>query len=291
VKRKKQRPPVLIPEPPKVRKREKFVLILLLPVIGFIGWQVWQQRMEDEQQRTAEALASAPIEDAPLPTHTRAPAAASPYGAQSAQVVSTGTSDTPGPDASGRDVQDIRHRLQLGERGTYIGEILLVRDSGLARWPERVINPLRVWVATGRQLPGWNEHYPDRVREAFDIWSLAGVPVKFTFVRDSSDADVIVEWVDRFDSPITGRTLWSRDRNWWIVNGSITLALHHTGGEMLDEPSIHAIALHEVGHLLGLDHSADTTNIMTARVRVHDLTSADRATIRLLYSLPPGSIK
>jgi hypothetical protein len=101
----------------------------------------------------------------------------------------------------------------------------------------------------------------------------------------------VIGWLDRFDTQITGRTLWSRDRNWWIVNGSIMLALHHTGGEALDEKAIHAIALHEVGHLLGLDHSADSMNIMTARVRVRELSDADRATMKLLYSLPPGSLK
>ena len=54
---------------------------------------------------------------------------------------------------------------------------------------------------------------------------------------------------------------------------------------------MHAIALHEVGHLLGLDHTADTMNIMTPKVRVRELCEADRATMRLLYSLPPGSVK
>jgi len=30
---------------------------------------------------------------------------------------------------------------------------------------------------------------------------------------------------------------------------------------------------------------------MTARVRVRDLSNADRATMKLLYTLPPGSVK
>jgi predicted Zn-dependent protease len=193
--------------------------------------------------------------------------------------------------AGDRDVADIRRRLMLGEKGTYIEEILVVRDSGLARWPDRLDNPLRVWVADGAGKPDWNPRYVDQVREAFETWSLTGLPMKFTYVRDSTDADVVVGWLDRFDTQITGRTLWSRDRNWWIVNGSIMLALHHTGGEPLDEKAIHAIALHEVGHLLGLDHSSDTMNIMTARVRVRELSDQDRATMKLLYSLPPGSLK
>jgi predicted Zn-dependent protease len=75
------------------------------------------------------------------------------------------------------------------------------------------------------------------------------------------------------------------------VNGTITIALHHNGGEVLDGSAIKAIALHEVGHLLGLDHTMDTTNIMTPKVRVRALSEADRATLRLLYSLPPGSLK
>jgi predicted Zn-dependent protease len=84
--------------------------------------------------------------------------------------------------------------------------------------------------------------------------------------------------------------MWARDENWWIVDANIVIALHHNHGEALDPSAIRAIALHEVGHLLGLDHTADTTNIMTPRVRVRDLSAADRATVKLLYSLPPGPV-
>ena len=151
--------------------------------------------------------------------------------------------------------------------------------------------PVRVWVGNGPAIPGWDPSYPERVRDAFDEWANLGIPVKFTYVRDSADADVHVSWIDHFDSPISGKTIWARDSKWWIVTANITLALHHNAGELLDPKAIHAIALHEVGHLLGLDHTADTANIMTARVRVRDLSEADRSTMKLLYSLPPGSVK
>jgi len=129
------------------------------------------------------------------------------------------------------------------------------------------------------------------VREAFEEWQQLGIPVRFTFVVDSAAADVHVSWIDHFVEPISGKTLWARDRSWWIINGNITIALHHNEGELLDEKAIHAIALHEVGHLLGLDHTADTSNIMTARVRVRSLSDLDRNTMKLLYTLPPGSVK
>jgi hypothetical protein len=194
-------------------------------------------------------------------------------------------------DTKKRDILDTRRRIELGASGTYIGEILGERDSALARWPDRMAQPVRVWVGNSPTIPGWDQTYPDRVRDAFDQWAGLGIPVKFTFVRDSIDADVHVSWIDHFDSPISGKTIWARDSRWWIVSANITLALHHNAGELLDAKAVHAIALHEVGHLLGLDHTADTTNIMTARVRVRDLSEADRATMKLLYSLPPGSVK
>jgi predicted Zn-dependent protease len=67
--------------------------------------------------------------------------------------------------------------------------------------------------------------------------------------------------------------------------------VHHRGGEPLDSSAVRAIALHEIGHLLGLDHTSDSANIMTPKVRVKELSDADRATARLLYTVPPGKVK
>jgi len=193
--------------------------------------------------------------------------------------------------APARDVFDIRRRLLEGEAGTYIGDILAERDSALARWPERLVDPLRVWIQSGDSIADWKPEFIDQTRDAFVTWQNTGVPVAFVFTRDSANADVHVTWRDHFDEQISGKTMWARDENWWIVDANISIALHHNRGEALDASAVRAIALHEVGHLLGLDHSNDTTNIMTARVRVRDLSAADRATMRLLYTLPPGSVK
>jgi hypothetical protein len=190
-----------------------------------------------------------------------------------------------------RNMSEIRRRLDEGAGGTYINDVLNDRDSSLARWPDRVANPLLVWVQSADSIPDWNPAFVAQVKDAFTTWESTGIPVGFQFVNDSSKADVHVTWLDHFEEQISGKTMWARDENWWIVDANIVIALHHNHGEALDPSAIRAIALHEVGHLLGLDHTADTTNIMTPRVRVRDLSAADRATMRLLYSLPPGSVR
>ena len=191
----------------------------------------------------------------------------------------------------GPDDPTVRDILREAEEGTYIAEILQSRDSNLARWPSRVGKPLRVWVQPAAHLDGWNPDYVGIVQGAFADWASVGIPVPFSFATDSSRADIHVTWRDRFDEPISGKTRWARDDQWWILEGNIILALHHHQGDPLGASAVKAIALHEVGHLLGLDHTADISNIMTPRVRVRELSAADRATLRLIYTLPAGAVR
>jgi hypothetical protein len=184
-----------------------------------------------------------------------------------------------------------RARLRDGEAGTYMPEILLERDSAVARWHDRPFVPVTVWVQSAPELDDWNEDYVKSVADAFRAWDAVELPIRFKVVADSADAEVHVTWIDRFDAPISGRTRWSRDDGWWIVNASIVLAVHHQHGECLDKLAMKAMALHEVGHLLGLDHTANPGSIMAPRVRVRDLTPVDKATIRLLYTVPAGPVR
>lgn len=184
----------------------------------------------------------------------------------------------------------VRKRLAESGTGTYIGEMLVERDSALARWPNRA-TPLTIWIQPDSHVRGWDEGYVDEVRDAFREWDALHLPVRFAFTGDSAAADVHVSFIDHFDEPISGRTRWARDEAWWITNGDIVLALYHKGGPKLDEDALRAMALHEIGHLLGLDHTEDPSSIMAPKVRVRALSPADRATVRLLYTLPPGGVR
>jgi hypothetical protein len=195
----------------------------------------------------------------------------------------------PGPVRPGEDRAAVKRKLHDEAGGTYIDEILLERDSSLARWPDRD-TPLAVWIRPGSNIAGFDTGYVSRVKAAFHAWDGVDLPIHFKFVADSARADVHVTWIDHFKDPISGRTRWTRDENWNITNADIVLAVHHRGGEQLDPDAMRAMAMHEIGHLLGLDHTADSSSIMAPVVRVRELSTADRATAQLLYSLPAGPL-
>ena len=225
------------------------------------------------------------------PTHDSVAVVSSASGSLASSPARARTHSRAGSLVATRDVGETKRRLRQEEPGTYIGEVLLTRDSALSRWHDHLDRPLRVWIQTDPGIRDWNSSFVEQVRAAFLTWSETGIPVHFRFVSDSSHADAHVVFVDHFSDPISGKTRWARDDGWWIVDADVTIAVHHDGGETLDPSAVRAIALHEVGHLLGLDHTSDIANIMTPRVRVRELSNADRSTMRLLYMLPPGPVR
>jgi hypothetical protein len=256
-----------------MKRLELFVVALVACLAAFVGVQAGSVRVH---ATTEEGSVGAMRPDAGKGSASARPL---PATAPSPEM-------EPAPDR-----MRVRSRLADGSTGTYMSEVLQVRDSSLARWPDRRNQPLRVWVQDWNELPHFQTSFVPLVQAAFDDWASTGIPLRFTFVRDSASAEIHVTWVDRFPEPISGKTLWAHDDDWWIVEANIMLALHHNNGDPLDSHAVRAIALHEVGHLIGLDHTADTTAIMTPKVRVKELQPMDRATARLLYSLPPGSVR
>lgn len=183
------------------------------------------------------------------------------------------------------DSSPARDEILRAAHGTYIGRILLDRDSTLDRWPDRVASPIRVWIEPTSQ-PG----FTDRVRGAFGEWTDVGLPLRFIFVDRARDAEITVRWTEHLERK-TGNTVWRVDNRGWMRSGDVVLATHMGDGRPLDAQSLRAIALHEIGHLIGLAHSDDGHDVMAPLVRVTALSTADRATARLLYTLPAGHLR
>lgn len=190
-----------------------------------------------------------------------------------------------------RDVAEVRRALALDAGGTYIGEMLAQEDSMLVRWPDRTITALRVWVQPHADVPGWSARYPQMVRDVFPEWSVAGFPLRFLHVVDSAAADMHIRFTPRLPGLQIGLTRRYRDQHGWIVAAEITLATGDSSGTPLAAGLISGIARHEVGHALGLGHASDAATLMFPESRTTSITARDRATLHLLYTLPPGSLR
>ena len=108
---------------------------------------------------------------------------------------------------------------------------------------------------------------------------------------DSSLAQIVLVWVDRLDGGRTGTTEITWDSYGRIRKAYVTLAAHTPEGERLGVRQMTALALHELGHALGLGHSPDSLDALFPRTRAIELTERDRSSGRLLYALPPGRIR
>jgi hypothetical protein len=140
-------------------------------------------------------------------------------------------------------------------------------------------------------VPAWTPEDQEIARSAFRSWEQVGLPVHFVEVLDTTGAAMIVRWVPHFSIDRTGQTDLTWDETGRIHHATIQLALEDSGGRPISADGLRAVALHEVGHALGLPHSSQPADLMFPTTRHPVMTERDLATIRLLYSLPPLSIK
>ncbi len=137
----------------------------------------------------------------------------------------------------------------------------------------------------------------EAVRRAFRTWESAGTP-SFREVNTSDNPDILVRWrpAQCGDADMRGGTLAHADYppDCPYYDADLPQPIHfdddeHTwaDGQVIGAFDVESIALHEIGHIIGLYHSSDSSAIMYPTVSSNTLArvpqSDDITGLRSLY--------
>jgi hypothetical protein len=253
-------------------------------IVLFILWDLFKP---DARPRPAPVITVVTPEPEPAP--------APPAPAPSTQTTAGGTLPPSGIREEGYiellGRSETRRRIRASAGSTYLNDMIAVsEDSMLRRWDNRSMTAVRVWFAP-THAANFQPTFLDAIRRAFAQWTSSGVPVRFDFGADSANAEVVVRWRIQFEIERTGQTDLTWDENGHVQSAVITLATFDPKGRPMEADDVRVVALHEVGHMLGLDHSGDSTDIMFPTAKVRDLSQRDVRTALLLYQLSPGTLR
>ncbi|HEX2250961.1 MAG TPA: matrixin family metalloprotease [Gemmatimonadales bacterium] len=183
----------------------------------------------------------------------------------------------------------VRQQLSRMAGLTYLDSLIASTDSVVRRWPDAG-TPLRVAIIEGG-APGYQPRMAGYVREALGRWEGAGIGTRFTTTNDTSGAEIQVRWIDHFDFDRAGQTDLTWDQAGQVRKALILLALRTSTGITLPDAALLTVAVHEVGHALGLPHSPDSGDVMFPATQTGVLSDRDRRTAQVLYQLPTGPVR
>jgi hypothetical protein len=135
-----------------------------------------------------------------------------------------------------------------------------------------------------RQCRGSGPNSSGLVAEAAEAWCAAGAQIRFVRTTSLADADVRVCWVAWQSGAARGTTTWSTNARGELVGADVTIVLAPGPRQPPSHACVlRAIALHELGHALGLPHDRSRDAVMYREEGTLVLTDHDRAAVRAAY--------
>lgn len=126
----------------------------------------------------------------------------------------------------------------------------------------------------------WNPDYLDATLRAIDEWNsalsyfasnrsdfvyLSNVKMTYTISNSMDEPfDTILSWIEQFGNETceAGLTRTSYDSLGLIFNTTLTMSAYDCRGNILNDIDMQNVALHELGHVLGLGHANSTSDLM-----------------------------
>ena len=195
-------------------------------------------------------------------------------------------------------------------------------QGGKKHWSQkRATLNLRVGCPPNRPLTAWGPCWDDAAEDAATQWNATGAQFTFRIQSPSQPAAVsctsddvdginTVVWSDTYCDMAFGDGVLATTRRWFRSTGELVDSDVHfntnkdwttySGPRRSGATDFHRVAIHEFGHVLGLDHPDDhgqrVTAIMNAGIsNIDRLQADDIAGIRAIYSrastgTPKGSL-
>lgn len=157
-------------------------------------------------------------------------------------------------------------------------------DAGsIAKWELHGEEPRAILVRFSAP-PSDRPDFWLEAKRALRVWEqVSGAPLRFQVTHDASRADVDFVWIDRFPTSQAGSTHRSLDSSGFVEHVTVTLAVAHSDGVPMSPEFVRLVALHEVGHVVGLPHSENPGDVMHPGNRNLELSPRDIRSVEILY--------